>query len=48
MYHGGYIRGYRAEIAFCPAENVGIAFMENSPNALASRCVPIFFDLFFE
>jgi beta-lactamase class C len=48
MYHGGYIRGYRAEIAFCPSENVGIAFMENSPNALASRCVPTFFDLFFE
>jgi beta-lactamase class C len=48
MYHGGYIRGYRAEIAFCPSEDVGIAFMENSPNALASRCVPAFFDLFFE
>ncbi len=26
VYHGGYIRGYRAEIAFCPAEDVGIAF----------------------
>ena len=48
IYHGGYIRGYRAEIAFCPSEDVGIAFMQNSPNNLASRCVPTFMDLFLE
>lgn len=48
VYHGGYIRGYRAEIAFCPEENVGIAFLQNSPNGLASRCVPTFFDLYLE
>jgi beta-lactamase class C len=48
VYHGGYIRGYRAEIAFCPAEDVGIAFMQNSPNNLASRFVPTFMDLLLE
>ena len=48
VYHGGYIQGYRAEIAFCAEENVGIAFLQNSPNGLASRCVPTFFDLLFE
>ena len=48
VYHGGYIRGYRAEIGFCPEENVGIAFLQNSPNGLASQCVPKFLDLFFE
>jgi len=48
VYHGGYIRGYRAEIAFCPEEHVGIAFLQNSPNGLASRCVPTFFDLLFD
>ncbi len=48
VYHGGYIRGYRAEIAFCAEENIGIAFLQNSPNGLASRCVPTFFDLYFE
>jgi beta-lactamase class C len=48
IYHGGYIRGYRAEIGFCPEENVGIAFLQNSPNGLASQCVPTFIDLFFE
>jgi len=48
IYHGGYIRGCRAEVAFCPAEEVGIAFMQNSPNELASRFVPTFMDLFLE
>jgi beta-lactamase class C len=48
VYHGGYIRGYRAEIGFCPEENVGIAFLQNSPNGLASQCVPAFLDFFFE
>jgi len=48
LYHGGYIRGYRAEIAFCPSEDVGVAFLMNSPNSLASRFVPTFLDLFLE
>lgn len=48
IYHGGYIDGYRAEIAFCPSEDVGVAFLMNSPNPLASRVVPTFFDLFLE
>ena len=48
VYHGGYVRGYRAEIAFCPEEGAGIAFLQNSPNHLASRCVPTFFDHLFK
>jgi len=48
VYHGGYIRGCRAEIGFCPEENVGIAFLQNSPNGLASQCVPAFLDFYFE
>jgi beta-lactamase class C len=48
IYHGGYIRGYRAEIGFCPEEQLGIAFLQNSPNDLASKCVPTFFDLMFD
>ena len=48
VYHGGYIRGYRAEIGFCPAEDIGIAFLQNSPNSLASKVVPQFFDLYFD
>jgi hypothetical protein len=48
IYHGGYIRGYRAEIGYCPQEDVGIAFLQNSPNSLASKAVPRFFDLYFD
>jgi beta-lactamase class C len=48
VYHGGYIRGYRAEIGFCPEEQTGIVFLQNSPNGLASKCVPTFFDLMFD
>lgn len=47
IYHGGYVTGYRAEIAFCPEENVGIVFLQNSPNRLASKCIPEFFNLWF-
>lgn len=48
VYHGGYVHGYRAEIAFCPQEKVGLAFLQNSPNGVASRSIPTFFDLLFE
>lgn len=48
IYHGGYIRGCRAEIGFCPAEDIGVAFLQNSPNSLASKVVPRFFDLYFD
>jgi beta-lactamase class C len=47
IYHGGYVTGYRAEIAFCPEENVGIAFLQNSPNHTAAVCVPEFFNRWF-
>lgn len=42
LYHGGYVRGYRAEISFCPEENTGMVFLQNSPNYLASQSVPDF------
>lgn len=45
IYHGGYVKGYRAEIAFCPEEEVGLVFLQNSPNRIASMCVPAFFNL---
>jgi beta-lactamase class C len=48
IYHGGYIRGYRAEIGFCPEEDIGIAFLQNSPNSLASKVTPRFFDSYFD
>jgi beta-lactamase class C len=47
-YHGGYVRGYRAEIAFCPEDELGIAFLTNSPGSVGSYTVPIFLNMFFE
>lgn len=48
IYHGGYVRGYRAEIAFCPELETGIAFLQNSPNGAASRIVPTWFNMLIE
>ena len=47
VYHGGYVMGYRAEIAFCPEEDIGISFLQNSPNRLASQSIPTFFNYYF-
>jgi len=47
IYHGGYVKGYRAEIAFCLDENIGIAFLQNSPNGVASISIPAFFNSYF-
>lgn len=47
-YHGGYVQGYRAEIALCEEEEIGIAFLSNSPNSTGSKSIPTFLNLLFE
>jgi len=47
-YHGGYVRGYRAEIAVCREEGIGIAFLTNSPGRVGSEVVPAFLDMWLE
>ena len=47
-YHGGYVQGYKAEVAFCPEEKLGMAFLTNSPNGVASGTVPLLLDLYFD
>ena len=48
IYHGGFIRGFRPEIGFCPEEKIGIVFLTNaSRNDLSSICIKTFFDLYF-
>ena len=47
-YHGGYVRGYRAEVAFCKEENIGIVYLSNSPNTTAAKSVPLFLNTFFD
>jgi beta-lactamase class C len=48
IYHGGFVKGYRAEIAFCPELKTGIVFLENSPNQLAGKTIPEFWNMYFK
>jgi len=48
VYHGGFLKGYRAEIAICKNENIGIVYLSNSPSLAAARSVPLFLNQFFE
>lgn len=49
VYHGGYVRGFRPEMGFCPSEDVGIVLLTNaSKNDLSTLCIPAFFNLYFD
>jgi beta-lactamase class C len=47
-YHGGYVKGYRAEIALCKDEQVGIVYLSNSPTGIAAKSVPEFINRLFD
>ncbi len=47
-YHGGYVSGYKTEVAYCSDEKIGIAFLSNSPNSVASESVPVLLNLLFK
>ena len=47
-YHGGYVNGYKAEIAISKQDNIGIVYLSNSPNTVASQSVPVFFNTLFD
>jgi len=47
-YHGGYVQGYRTEIALCRDENIGIVYLSNSPSKTAAIVVPTFLNLYFD
>ena len=47
IYHGGYVRGYRAEIALDYKDKVGIAVLFNCNCKLANKCIPEFWELYF-
>jgi len=46
-YHGGYVHGYKAEIALCKQEDIGIVYLTNSPNSVASQSIPEFLNRLF-
>ncbi len=46
-YHGGFVEGYKAEIAFCEEEEIGIALLCNSPSAETAKNIPAFLNMLF-
>lgn len=45
LYHGGYVAGYRAEIAVHPEKGWGVCVMFNAAAGMADQCVPKFMEL---
>lgn len=48
VYHGGFLRGFRPEMAFCPREGIGLVVLTNaSRNDFSTLCIPAFFERYF-
>ena len=48
LYHGGYVNGYRSEIALNRKNKIGICVLSNAPGSLVDNAVPYFFHLYFQ
>ena len=46
IYHGGYVTGYRSEVALLPSEKIAICVLSNAPGQLADTSLPLFFKIF--
>jgi len=46
IYHGGFVNGFRTEIAFDPKEKVGIVVLSNAMSNFIGQSVQVFFDLY--
>ena len=44
VFHSGYVRGYKAEIALMPSDGIGIAVLFNGASYYSSHCIPNFID----
>jgi beta-lactamase class C len=47
-YHGGYVNGYRSQLAINKTEDIGICVLSNSPSSFSSKLVPAFLELYDE
>lgn len=45
-YHGGYVNGYRSQLAINKDEDLGICVLTNSPTSFSSKLVPEFLKLY--
>ncbi len=46
VYHGGYVNGYRSEIAFDPANGIGICVLINANSSYPLQVIPGLFEHF--
>jgi len=46
VYHGGYVNGYRSEIAFAPEDGVGICILINTNSSYPLEVIPDLFNHF--
>ncbi len=46
IYHGGYVNGYRSEVAVNPKAKIAVCILSNAPGELADNGIPLFFNLF--
>ncbi|MEQ8425628.1 MAG: serine hydrolase domain-containing protein, partial [Cyclobacteriaceae bacterium] len=43
-YHGGYVNGYRSEVAIHPTKRIAICVLANGPGSFSDQAVPAFFN----
>ncbi|HEY3405998.1 MAG TPA: serine hydrolase domain-containing protein [Ohtaekwangia sp.] len=46
VYHGGYVNGFRSEVAINTKERIAVCLLANAPGMVADKGIPIFFNLF--
>jgi beta-lactamase class C len=46
VYHGGYVNGYRSEVALNLKDKIAVCILANAPGELADNGIPLFFNLF--
>ncbi len=47
VYHGGYVNGYRSEVAVNPKSRMAICVLTNAPGTLADNAIPVFYNLLY-
>jgi beta-lactamase class C len=48
VYHGGYVNGYRSEVAVNEKDRIAICILANAPGELADNGIPLFFNLYLK
>jgi beta-lactamase class C len=44
IYHGGYVNGFKGEIAFSRSDDIGICVLLNAHSNVGRNCIPAFFE----